>query len=31
MKRTNLRIIEIEENEDSQLKVPGNVLKKIIG
>jgi hypothetical protein len=30
MKRTNLRIIRIEENEDSQLKGPENVFNKII-
>ena len=30
MKRPNLRIIGIEENEDSQLKGPGNVFNKII-
>jgi hypothetical protein len=30
MKRPNLRIIQIEENEDSQLKGPGNVFNKII-
>jgi hypothetical protein len=30
MKRPNLRIIRIEENEDSQLTGPENVLNKII-
>jgi hypothetical protein len=30
MKRPNLRIIGIEENEDSQLKEPENVFNKII-
>ena len=30
MKRPNLRIIRIEENEDSQLKGPENVFNKII-
>jgi hypothetical protein len=30
MKRPNLRIIGIEENEDSQLKRPENVFNKII-
>jgi hypothetical protein len=30
MKITNLRIIRIEENEDSQLKGPENVFNKII-
>ena len=30
MKRPNLRIIGIEENEDSQLKGPENVFNKII-
>ena len=30
MKSPNLRIIEIEENEDSHLKVPENVFNKII-
>jgi hypothetical protein len=30
MKRPNLRIIGIEENEDSQLKGPKNVFNKII-
>lgn len=29
MKRPNLRIMEIEENEDSQLKGPENVFNKI--
>ena len=31
MKRSNLRIIRIEENKDSQLKGPENVFNKIIG
>jgi hypothetical protein len=31
IKRPNLRIIGIEENEDSQLKGPQNVFNKIIG
>jgi hypothetical protein len=30
MKRSNLRIIGIEENKDSQLKGPENFLNKII-
>jgi hypothetical protein len=30
MKRPNLRIIAIEESEDSQLKGPVNILNKII-
>ena len=30
MKRPNLRLIKIEENEDSQLKRPKNVFYKII-
>jgi hypothetical protein len=30
MRRPNLRIICIEESEDSQLKVPVNILNKII-
>jgi hypothetical protein len=30
MKRPNLRINEIEKNEDSQLKGPENVFNKII-
>jgi hypothetical protein len=30
MKRTNLRIIGIEENKDSQLKGPENYFNKII-
>jgi hypothetical protein len=30
MKRPNLKIIGIEENEDSQLKGPENVFNKII-
>ena len=30
MKRPNLRIIRIEENEDSQFKGPKNVFNKII-
>ena len=30
MKRQNLRIVRIEENEDSQLKRPENVFNKII-
>jgi hypothetical protein len=30
MKRPNLRIIRIEENEDSQSKRPGNIFNKII-
>ena len=30
MKRPNLRIIRIEEDEDSQLKGPENVFNKII-
>jgi hypothetical protein len=30
MKRPNLRIIRIEENEDSQLKEPENVFHKIV-
>jgi hypothetical protein len=30
MKRPNLRIIEIEENKDSQLKATENLLNKII-
>jgi hypothetical protein len=30
MKRLNLRIIRIEENEDSQIKGPKNVFNKII-
>ena len=30
MKRLNLRIIGIEENEDSQLKRPANIFNKII-
>ena len=30
MKRPNLRIIGIEENEDSQLKGPENIFNKII-
>jgi hypothetical protein len=30
MKRTNLRIIRIEENKESQLKGPENVFNKII-
>jgi len=30
MKRTNLRIIGIKENENSQLKGPENVFNKII-
>ena len=30
MKRPNLRLIRIEENEDSQLKRPKNVFYKII-
>jgi hypothetical protein len=30
MKRPNLRIIGIEESEDSQLKGPENVFNKII-
>ena len=30
MKRSNLRIIGIEESEDSQLKRPENIFKKII-
>ena len=30
MRRTNLRIIVIEENEDSQLKGPVNIFNKII-
>jgi len=30
MRRSNLRIIGIEESEDSQLKGPGNIFNKII-
>jgi len=30
MKRSNLRIIGIEESEDSQLKGPVNIFNKII-
>jgi hypothetical protein len=30
MKRLNLRIIGIEESEDSQLKGPANIFNKII-
>jgi uncharacterized coiled-coil protein SlyX len=30
MKRPNLKIIDIEENEDSQIKVPVNIFNKII-
>ena len=30
MKRTNLRIIRIEENKDYQLKGPENIFNKII-
>ena len=30
MKRLNLRIIGIEENEDSQVKGPANIFNKII-
>ena len=30
MKRPNLKIIGIEEGEDSQFKGPGNILSKII-
>jgi hypothetical protein len=30
MRRPNLRIIGIEEREDSQLKVPVNIVNKII-
>jgi len=30
MKRPNLTILSIEESEDSQLKVPGNIFNKII-
>jgi hypothetical protein len=30
MRRPNLRIIGIDENEDFQLKVPVNIFKKII-
>ena len=30
MKRTKLRIIGMEESEDSQLKGPENIFKKII-
>jgi hypothetical protein len=30
MRRQNLRIIDIEENEDSQLKGPVNIFNKII-
>jgi hypothetical protein len=30
MKRPNLKIIEIEENEDSQFKGPENIFNKII-
>ena len=30
MRRTNLRIIGIEENENSQLKEPVNIFNKII-
>ena len=30
MKRTNLRIIRIEENEDSNLKGPENLFNKIL-
>jgi hypothetical protein len=30
MKRPNLRIIGIDENEDSQLKGPANIFNKII-
>jgi hypothetical protein len=30
MKKTNLRIIGIEENEDSQLKEPENIFNKTI-
>jgi hypothetical protein len=30
MRRPNLRIIGIEESEDSQLKEPVNIFKKII-
>jgi hypothetical protein len=30
MKRPNLRIIEIEESKDSQLKGPGNIFNKLI-
>jgi hypothetical protein len=30
MKRPNLRIIEIEEDEDSQFKGPENIFNKII-
>ena len=29
IKRSNLRIIQIEEREDSQLKGPGNIFSKI--
>jgi hypothetical protein len=31
MKRPNIRIIGIEENKDSQVKVPEKVFNKIIG
>ena len=31
MKRWNLRIIEIEEGEGTQLKCPENIFNKIIG
>jgi hypothetical protein len=31
MRKTNLRIIGIEENEDPQLKGPINIFNKIIG
>jgi hypothetical protein len=30
MRRSNLRIIGIEESEDSQIKGPVNIFKKII-
>jgi hypothetical protein len=31
MRRPNLRIIDIEESEDSQIKGPVNIFNKIIG
>ena len=30
MRRPNLRIIGVDENEDFQLKVPANIFNKII-
>jgi hypothetical protein len=30
MRRPNLRIIEVDENEDFQLKGPANIFNKII-